>query len=697
MLFLELYRRLDLLQRKFSFRIAVSIVILLTGSGLFGALLVKSSSINSQRLAIESALRDQNLINGDFYALSLNEIGTITVNGRTYGGQIILDNKARVFDEAGNIRNPMSLADFLVSDQQTTWLPEFLLKSPSTTWMLGLITIAWLMLIVWMGILIPFLLTLLGTAIPVSICWMFGNEAAMLAFAGMGLLTFTFVLLSRVMLIIFSGPYQVFAVAHTIIKEATRSRISLVFVILLLILLPMLPMWLDPDTPLRFRLQTFISRSLTLTYVLAACMTLFLSCATVAFEIRDRQIWHLMTKPLNKMNYLIGKWLGVMSVNLILLIVSGVSIFSYIQYLRQLPVVQGQAGVDDRIAVDHEILTARIGKLPDYITLSGGELRDRVKQLIERDPDLSRMKDIPNSRRVKLAKQIQEDYLIFQRNVPPAGEGSPGPNQQTYIFTGLNEAKNLQTAFSLRYRFHILRDDEHEKFPVAFVFNDHVQAAIFKEYIPTVPHVLTIPVTLADGTPLIDANGTLRVTVVNLYETSKEQRGRGSLNFDAEDFELLYKVGSFEGNFVRSVMFTWVKLAFLSMLGLACASLLNFPVACLMCFTIFIAGSMGSYLAESINYYYPRELSQMDWSDIGMVIVWAFKTVIRAIAQSVEFLLRQFSAHDPAGSLVEGRAILWSSLASGIFWLGIVWSGIAMLFGYLVLRTRQLAIYSGHG
>ena len=347
--------------------------------------------------------------------------------------------------------------------------------------------------------------------------------------------------------------------------------------------------------------------------------------------------------------------------------------------------------------MDHEILTARIGKFPTYQKLSGGELRDRVEQVIERDPDLSRMKDIPNSLRNKLAEQIQESYLTSQRNVPPAGEGSPGPNQQTYIFTGLGDARHLQTALSLRYRLHILRDDEHKTFPVAFVFNDNMQNAIFKEYIPTVPHVLTIPMILADGTPLISENGTLRVTIVNLYETSREQKGRGSLNFDAEDFELLYKVGSFEGNFVRAVIFTWVKLAFLSMLGLACASLLNFPVACLMCFTIFIAGSMGSYLAESIKYYYPPELSQMDWSNVGMVIVWTFKTVIRAIAISVEFLLRQFSAHNPAGSLVEGRAILWSSLASGIFWLGIVWSGLAMLVGYLVLRTRQLAIYSGHG
>ena len=87
------------------------------------------------------------------------------------------------------------------------------------------------------------------------------------------------------------------------------------------------------------------------TFFLAACLTLVLSCATVAFEIRDRQIWQLMTKPLGHLNYLLGKWLGVMSVNLIILVVSGVSIFTFIQYLRNQPVAPGLQGQFDALAV----------------------------------------------------------------------------------------------------------------------------------------------------------------------------------------------------------------------------------------------------------------------------------------------------------------------------------------------------------
>ncbi len=693
----NLYRRLDLIQRKLVFRVAASVLLFALCAGVFGVLLAKSYDLHGQRLAIAQALQGQNYNDGDSHAVSLHQTGMVTIGGRTYGGAELLDEIDRAFNDEGEILSPTGLARRFVSDQEPAWAPRFLLEQPGTTWMLALVATAWLLLIVWIQITLPFVLTVLGTGLPVGVCWWLGEEQAMLAFAGMGLLTFTFVLLTRGVLILFSRPYQVLAVAQTVVKEATRSRVSLVFVILLLVLLPLLPIFLDPETPLRFRVQTFISRSLTLTYVLAACLTLFLSCATVAFEIRDRQIWHLMTKPLTRLNYLAGKWLGVMSVNLIVLVVAGVSIFTYVQYLRELPVVAGNSGIDDRIAVDHEVLTARTGTRPIYIQLTPAELRGRVEQLIQLDPDLANLDDVPRSVKNRMAKELQLNYLTSQRSIPPGDPQTPGLNQRTYVFSGLKQAQNLQTALTLRYRFHILRDDEHEQFSAAFMFNGRPETAIVVQYTPTVAHVLTIPIIWQDGTSLIDSEGTLRLTVANLHQPAPDQRGRGSLNFDEEDFELLYKVTTFEANFVRAMLMTWTKLAFLSMLALACATLLNFPVACLMAFTVFLAGTLGPFLALSLRDYYPPLVSQVDFSDAGMVIQWAFKSVIRGIAQAVVFLLQRFGEYRPTQNLVEGRVIPWRTVAGGIFWLGLVWSGFSLLFGYLVLRSRQLAIYSGHG
>jgi len=686
----QLYRRLDLLQRSLRFRTAASILVVIACTGLTVPLLVQSNKLGSQRMALNQALTGQSLGAGDEHAVSFAETGTVVVNGRMYGGPQLERRAAFYFDADGYLA-AASLVEALLADQRPVWAPRLLVEQTGTTWLLAAVTTTWLLLIVWMQITLPFILTLLGTAIPVVISAAVGADRAVVAFAGMGLLTFTFVLLTRLVLLIFQLPHQILAVAHTVVKEATRNRLSLVFVILLLIGLPLLPLGLDPDAPLRFRIQTFIARGLGYTYVLAACMTLFLSSATIAFEIRDRQIWQLMTKPLRRANYLLGKWVGVLSVNLVILIVAGLCIFGFVKYLSGLPVAPGEEGMLDRLAVTDEVLTARVGGRPRLQRLSGDQIRARVAQAIERDSELSQLDEVPLVVKRKMAREMQEEFINSQRSVPPIEQFRPGGNQRTYLFEGLGGAVTRQSTLTLRYRFHILRDDEHETYRVGFIFNEDPATAVEQQYIPTVTHNLPL------GSDLVRNDGTLTVTVVNLHVPLPDQKGRGELNFEADDFELLYKVSSFEANFVRAMIVTWVKLAFLAMLGLSASTLLSFPVACLLSFTIFLAASIGPFLALSLAEYYPREVSQLDWTDIGMVVQWAFQSVIRGIAQALVFVLHIFGEYRPTQSLVEGRLISWRMVGGGVFWLGIVWSGVALLIGYLSIRNRQLAIYSGHG
>ena len=68
---------------------------------------------------------------------------------------------------------------------------------------------------------------------------------------------------------------------------------------------------------------------------------------------------------------------------------------------------------------------------------------------------------------------------------------------------------------------------------------------------------------------------------------------------------------------------------------------------------------------------------------------------IRGIAQGLVFMLHSFGEYNPTQSLVEGRLIGWRAVTRAMFWIGIVWSGVALLIGYLSIRNRQLAIYSG--
>ena len=689
----NIYRRLDRVQEMLWFRIAASVLVLVVGIGAFGMLLAKSYSLDAQRKTLVAALTNQNVTRADEHAVSFKTSGEVFVNNRRYGGEQFVRDKDQWFDADGNLLAAPYLAERLIADQRPSWAPDWLLNDPATTWLLAAVFLAWALLIVWMGIALPFVLTAMGTAALVGLFWLGGMPKMMLACAGVGLLTFTFVLLTRAVQALINRPIQTLAVAHTVMKEASRTGLPLVFIVLLLISLPIIPMMADEASPLRYRMQTFLARSMGWTFFLAAVMTLFLSCASIAFEIRDRQIWQLVTKPLWRINYLAGKWLGVMLINLVLLSVSAVSIFTYVQYLKQQPVAAGQAGTVDLMAVKDEILTARIGTRPAYDQLNAEQLRERVDKWIEEDPTLSVMEKVPAHVRLQRQRYYQQEHSAKQRMIAPGPDGA-----RIFKFEGLQAAKADGSPLTLKYRFHILRDSEHETFKAAFVFLNEDEQPLGQQpstYVPTVTHSFQVP------SQFIGEDGILRVGLVNMHQLTPEQRAGGgqvgSLNFEEADFEVLHKVGNFEGNFFRAVLVSWVKLAFLAALGIGTATFLSFPVACLLSFTIFLSGMLGPYLAESLEYWYDPELKELDFSKPGLVIQWVFWWVTRHVADLLVFLLGAFGEYKPSQNLVEGRLIPWATVVSAVLRLGVLWSLLAMVVGWLVMRRRQLAIYSGQG
>ena len=644
----ELYRKLDLLQTRASVRIALSVVAGLACVIVFGWLIMLTHSLDGKRQNLRRILSVENYVEGDAYAVALHDTGMIDVGNTTYGEAGWAEFAPNWFDGEGRVIDVDGVVELLLRGHRPALsigdsrivVPTWLVERPATTWLLACVVTAWLALVIWMGLTVPFLITLLATAIPIVLGvlmdalgdvlpregvignllpWFLTGPRFRIFVIGLGLLVFTFVLLSRVLQSLYNRPYQPLAVAHTVLKEAGRLRITLVFLVTLLVLLPLLPVSLDTEAPLRFQVQTFISRSLGMTYALAACFTLFLACATVAFEIRDRQIWQIVTKPVGRFNYLIGKWLGVVSLNLVILVLSGVSTFLFVQYLREQPVAGGAVGEQDRAQLETAVLTARRGKTPVYERMAAEKIRERVDQIIRNDPELAGT-DVSDHRRRQIANEIRMQFDTAIRSIPP-GAG------RTYEFTGLEGAESLQSAITVRYRFHILADDEHQTFPCVFQFNEDQSTRIQQTYVPTMSHVLTVPSNLVK-------DGRLKVTIYNLYEPPPGDQ-RGSLNFDADDLEVLYKVSSFESNFLRAMIGTWVKLAFLAMLGIACATFLSFPVACLMSFTIFISATLGPYLAMSLEEYYVVPFQFVDRGDIGMVVKWAFRSFIKVIAQGL--------------------------------------------------------------
>ena len=128
---------------------------------------------------------------------------------------------------------------------------------------------------------------------------------------------------------------SIWAVAKNTIKQALRMRIAIVFIVLLLVLLPVMGISATGDETIKGRLQTFVTYGLSLTSFLLCLLTIAISIYTVSNDIKEKQIFTIVTKPIRRFEFLTGKLLGVILLDIILLSVFSVIIYSIALYMQR--------------------------------------------------------------------------------------------------------------------------------------------------------------------------------------------------------------------------------------------------------------------------------------------------------------------------------------------------------------------------
>ena len=167
-------------------------------------------------------------------------------------------------------------------------MPSWLLVEQTTAWTLLIATITVGVLAVWLGLLVPIVMTGVVGGVLAGLAWLIGAELWILPLLAMAGLFMVFLILTNLASWLLARPIGWCAVAHTLLKEAARTRLSLGFVILLLVVLPLLPLTINLDGPLRHAIQAYLGRSIGFTFLLAAIMTVTLACSSSASRSRLR-------------------------------------------------------------------------------------------------------------------------------------------------------------------------------------------------------------------------------------------------------------------------------------------------------------------------------------------------------------------------------------------------------------------------
>ena len=441
---------------------------------------------------------------------------------------------------------------------------------------------------------------------------------------------------------------SIWAVAVNTVKQALRLKIAAVFIVLLLVLLPVMGLKMTGDGTLKGRMQAFVSYGLSLTALLLALLTIFTTAYTLTSDVKDKQVYTVLTKPIRRFQFVLGKLFGVILLDAALL-----ALFSVIIYSITISLPTLLHADNDQIAqVRDEFFTARASLAPVEPDISEEleQAYNKLKQAGEVPPGVD---ENPISRRNyknEFARRIG-----LRKRAAVVGEE---------LLWEFNNVKPKDPNLFIRFKYDVAVNPQDLSIYSKWVIGDvrplrlgtPIETPLYslerKDLIRTFRE-FEVPADAVAG------DGYLALAFLNdpLNDTV--------VIFPLEDgLELLYKADTFTANFIRAALLIFVRLVFLAALAVFAGSFLSFPVAILLCLSVFTMANMSGFIGESY---------QGVGAQPGGLYSYCLKPLI--------MLLPEFDQVSPSKFLVPARLLSWSLLA----WLG---------FTTVCLKAMPLAIMS---
>jgi hypothetical protein len=392
--------------------------------------------------------------------------------------------------------------------------------------------------------------------------------------------------------------------------------------------------------------------------------TLWLSCGTLARDIEECQIQVVATKPIARWQIWIGKWLGIVSLNAALLVISGACVYGLLQWrATKLP------EAEQKILREQVLVARGAAKESNHDAEIDAQTEQVLQERLKSSPVTTA--DLPEVRK-QIREQVKADFQL----VPP------GYTKPWQIDLGFAKDYLRDKPLQLRVKFNAAQKNASGTYIAVWQVGDPQTQHIWQSEPMSLAvdtfHEFQIPANL------LDKNGMLDVVVLNPNNTS--------LLFPLEGgMEVLYPQGGFAPNFIRGLGIIFCWLALMAALGLAAASFLSFPVATFFAMAMLVVVMSSGTLVDAIESGSVaagnEETGTAGHSGADVILIPFFKGLLSLIN-----LVKNFS---PIDSLSSGRAISWDELGAAFGQIVLLLGGIFAVIGIILFNRRELATAQG--
>lgn len=454
------------------------------------------------------------------------------------------------------------------------------------------------------------------------------------------------------------------------LKAAIRSRLIWVLTTILIGGVVVLPLIVKDDGTARGFTQILLTYTLALTTALLGFATLWLACGTLARDVEECQIQVVAVKPISRWEIWLGKFLGIMALNAILLTVAGGCVYLLLQWRAQSLPSKQQEILRNEVLVARG--SARDQSTPDYDAEADRVFLDRIKAqerqnngpVSEADAELLRK---------QIRAQVQASYEVV-----PSGH-----RREWNVKLGFASRRLQDQPLYLRIKFNSAQSSESGTFLGLWLVGDFNSPRPYRHeamsLAPDTYHEFKIPPNL------FDKDGMLTVNFINQNDTA--------LLFPlADGFEVLYREGGFALNFVRGLCIIFFWLAFLGAIGLAASSFLSFPVAAFVSLGVLIVGFSSGTISQVIEQGTIGAVNhETGMADQPALIDYVALPIFKGLLK----LIKMVEGFSPIDSLSTGRSISWLELARAFVQICVLLSGVVAMIGIVIFTRRELATAQG--